>query len=128
MRIETYTPKHLGKQSSDPVENIDRIPWAGEDITVELACSEFTSYCPVTHQPDFGRLTIRYSPDKWLVETKSLKLYLTGFRDRGMFNEALVDRIAGDLFKQLEPAWIEVAGTFNSRGGISVNVTARRES
>lgn len=121
-----YIPRHLGRVSSEAVDQVDRIPWRGTAVVVELSCSEFTSYCPVTRQPDFGELTIRYQPGEWLVETKSLKLYLTRFRDRGVFNEVLVDEIAGELFGQLSPVWLEVNGRFHSRGGISVSVTARR--
>lgn len=121
-----FTPAHLGKISSQPVNEIDRIPWQGSAITVTLSCTEFTSLCPVTHQPDFGELVIRYSPNAFLAETKSVKLYLTQFRDRGVFNEVLVDGIADDLNRQLEPRWIEVEGTFKSRGGISIRVVARR--
>jgi 7-cyano-7-deazaguanine reductase len=127
-RPNSYTPAHLGKISSDPVDAIDRIPWQGSDITVTLTCSEFTALCPVTHQPDFGELEISYGPRAFLAETKSVKLYLTRFRDQGVFNEVLVDTIADDLNRQLEPRWIEVVGTFKSRGGISIRVTSRREA
>jgi 7-cyano-7-deazaguanine reductase len=124
----SFTPAHLGRISSDPVAEIDRIPWHGSRITVSLSCTEFTSLCPVTHQPDFGELEITYSPKAYLAETKSVKLYLTQFRDQGVFNEVLIDTIAGDLDRQLAPHWIEVVGTFKSRGGISIRVTARREA
>lgn len=121
-----FSPAHLGRISSQPVSEVDRIPWQGSEITVTLTCTEFTSLCPVTHQPDFGELEISYGPKAFLAETKSVKLYLTQFRDQGVFNEVLVDTIAGDLNRQLEPRWIEVVGTFKSRGGISIRVTARR--
>lgn len=96
-------------------------------MVVELVCDEFTSLCPVTGQPDFGVLTIRYEPRGWLAESKSLKLYLWQFRERGIFSEELVAVIADDLLRQLRPAWIEVCGRFKSRGGIAIGVTARRE-
>lgn len=123
-----FRPAHLGKQSSQPCATVDRIPWRGSDIVISLDCSEFTSLCPVTGQPDFGDLLIRYAPGKHLVETKSLKLYLWQFRDRGAFNEELVAAIADDLFAQLRPQWLEVTGRFHPRGGISVTATARRPS
>ena len=123
---KSFVPAHLGKLSSAPVDAIDRIPWQGSEIVVNLTCTEFTSLCPVTHQPDFGELEISYAPKAFLAETKSVKLYLTRFRDQGVFNEVLVDRIAEDLNRQLEPRWLEVVGTFKSRGGISIRVTARR--
>ena len=121
-----YRPAHLGKRSPGPVATVDRIPWQGKPITVELACDEFTSLCPVTGQPDFGALTVRYAPVDWLIETKSLKLYLWQFREQGVFNEILVDRIAGELYDQVQPGWIEVAGEFHSRGGIAIRATGRR--
>ena len=123
-----YRPAHLGKRSSKPVTQVDRIPWNGGSIVIELECDEFTSLCPVTAQPDFGTVTVRYAPGRWLVETKSLKLYLWHFRDRGVFNEALITEIADDLLGQLDPDWIEVTGDFHSRGGIAIHATARREA
>lgn len=125
-REKRYRPVHLGRRSNAPCTRIDRIPWAGRPIVVTLDCSEFTSLCPVTGQPDFAQLQIRYEPAAYLVETKSLKLYLWHFRDRGAFNEELVAAIADDLFDQLRPKWIEVAGRFHARGGIAVAATARR--
>lgn len=122
-----YRPAYLGKRSRGPVKQVDRIPWAGGTIVVELVCDEFTSLCPVTEQPDFGTLTVRYAPARWLVESKSLKLYFWQFRERGVFNEELVASIADDLFAQLQPEWLEVAGNFHSRGGIAIHATARRE-
>lgn len=124
--IPSYTPEHLGKRSTGPITQVDRIPWAGGPVEVELSCDEFTSLCPVTAQPDFGTIVLRFSPRKWLVESKSLKLYLWQFRERGVFSETLVVSIADDLFAQLEPEWLEVEGTFKSRGGIAIHAKARR--
>jgi 7-cyano-7-deazaguanine reductase len=121
-----YTPKHLGIRSRGPIDQVDRIPWHGSRVTVTLECEEFTSLCPVTGQPDFGAVTIRYEPNRYLVESKSLKLYLMRYRDQGVFNEVLVDQMAADLYRQLKPRWLEVCGCFNSRGGIAISVTARR--
>jgi len=123
----TFRPAHLGKRSRGPVEQVDRIPWLGGAVEVELVCDEFTSLCPVTEQPDFGTITVRYAPERWLIESKSLKLYYWRFREQGMFNEPLVASIADDLFAQIAPRWIEVTGRFHSRGGIAIHVTARRE-
>ena len=122
----SYTPEYLGKRSTGPISKVDRIPWTGGSIEVELSCDEFTSLCPVTAQPDFGTVVVRFSPRKWLVESKSLKLYLWQYRERGVFSETLVAGIADDLFAQLEPEWLEVEGTFKSRGGISIHAKARR--
>lgn len=118
--------KHLGKASNQPVDAVDRIPWTGEAITVRLDCAEFTSLCPVTGHPDFATLAIEYEPASYLVETKSLKLYLWRYRERPAFNESLVEEIAGDLFRQLEPVWLRITGRFHPRGGIAVTVTAAR--
>ena len=118
--------KHLGKPSNRPIDTVDLIPWQGETIMVRLDCAEFTSICPVTGQPDFGALVIEYVPDRHLVETKSLKLYLWKYRTEAGFNEALVDRMAGDLYQQLRPRWLRMVGTFHPRGGIGVTATAER--
>ncbi|NJM12637.1 MAG: NADPH-dependent 7-cyano-7-deazaguanine reductase QueF [Synechococcaceae cyanobacterium SM1_2_3] len=95
------------------------------DYVVELDCPEFTCLCPVTDQPDFARITIRYSPAAYLVESKSLKLYLFSFRNQGSFNEEVVNRIAADLFALLQPRWIEVRGDFLPRGGIAIKPSVR---
>ncbi|NLX12429.1 MAG: NADPH-dependent 7-cyano-7-deazaguanine reductase QueF [Phycisphaerales bacterium] len=117
---------HLGKPSNQPIDRVDRIDWTGGAITVRLDCAEFTSICPVTGQPDFGQLTIEYVPDRYLVETKSLKLYLWRYRNERAFNESLVETIATDLLAQIEPRWLRVTGEFNPRGGIQVTATAER--
>jgi len=118
--------KHLGKQSNEPIEQVDLIDWTGQQITVCLDCSEFSAICPVTGQPDYGQLTIEYVPDKHLAETKSVKLYLWKYRDIRAFNEPLVDTIAGDLFEQIRPKYLRVVGSFHPRGGICVTATAER--
>ncbi len=119
--------KHLGKQTNEPTLELDRVPWTGRGSTlVTLHCSEFTSHCPVTGQPDFGKLVITYEPEEWLVETKSLKLYLWGFRQTRAFNETLIAQICNDFFKQIEPRWVEVNGEFHPRGGISVQASVSK--
>ena len=90
------------------------------DYFVKLICSEFTCLCPITHQPDFATIIINYIPDKKLVESKSLKLYLTSFRNFGTFHEEVINIIADDLIKLLKPRYIEVTGDFSVRGGISI--------
>ena len=90
------------------------------DYWVSLRCFEFTSLCPVTGQPDFATLLINYMPDKFLVESKSLKLYLLSFRNEGTFNEDLTNTILLDLVKLLEPNYIEIFSEFNPRGGIKI--------
>ncbi len=91
------------------------------DYWVTLTATEFTTLCPKTGQPDFAELTIRYIPDAKLVESKSLKLYLFSFRNHGDFHEDVVNIIFDDLWKLMEPKYLEVAGKFASRGGISID-------
>ncbi|MCL2053606.1 MAG: preQ(1) synthase [Oscillospiraceae bacterium] len=91
------------------------------DYFVHLNCPEFTSICPITGQPDFGMIHISYVPSIKMVESKSLKLYLFSFRNRGDFHEDCVNIIMKDLIKLMEPKYIEVLGNFNPRGGISIH-------
>ena len=95
------------------------------EYLVELDCPEFTCLCPITGQPVFARLTIRYSPRAHLVESKSLKLYLYSFRNQGTFGEDVVNTIARDLFALLQPRWLEVSGDFLPRGGIAIKPSVR---
>jgi 7-cyano-7-deazaguanine reductase len=87
-------------------------------------CPEFTALCPKTGQPDFGTIRIRYVPDRTCVELKSLKLYLFGFRDRGIFYEDVTNVILDDLVEATRPRQMTVEGSFHVRGGISTVVTA----
>ena len=94
---------------------------ARQDYWVKFNCPEFTSLCPKTGQPDFAAITISYVPDKLIVESKSLKLYLFGFRNHGAFHEDVVNIIREDLTKLLAPRYIEVWGKFLPRGGLSID-------
>lgn len=94
------------------------------DYWIEFNCPEFTSICPITGQPDFGSITIRYIPSKLCLESKSLKLYLFSFRNCGIFHEETVNRILDDLVKTIKPRKAVVTGRFNARGGISIVVEA----
>ena len=91
------------------------------DYWVRFNCPEFTTLCPVTGQPDFAEIRISYIPDIKMVESKSLKLYLFGFRNRGDFHEDCVNTIMKDLIKLMDPKYIEVTGKFLPRGGISID-------
>jgi 7-cyano-7-deazaguanine reductase len=95
--------------------------------TVTLASDEFTCVCPLTGQPDFATITIRYIPDRRVLESKSLKLYLWSYRDEGVFHEHVTNTICDDLVKALDPHWIEVTGAFKVRGGIALTVVATHE-
>ena len=109
--VYDYTPEVL-----EAIDNKN----SKRDYFVKLICNEFTCVCPITHQPDFATITINYIPDKKLVESKSLKLYLTSFRNYGTFHEDVVNTIASDLIKLLQPRYLEVIGDFSVRGGISI--------
>lgn len=91
------------------------------DYFVKFNCPEFTSLCPITGQPDFATIYISYIPDKLMVESKSLKLYLFSFRNHGDFHEDCVNVIMKDLIKLMNPRYIEVWGKFLPRGGISID-------
>ena len=89
---------------------------------VRFACPEFTSLCPVTGQPDFAHIVIDYAPGDWLVESKSLKLYLTSFRNHGAFHEDCTVAIGRKLADLLEPKWLRIGGYWYPRGGIPIDV------
>ncbi|MEK7808744.1 MAG: preQ(1) synthase [Chloroflexota bacterium] len=94
------------------------------DYIVTLTTDEFTCICPVTGQPDFAKITIRYIPDKKVVESKSLKLYFWSYRNEGVFHEHVTNTILDDLVKVLSPRWCEVVADFSMRGGIAISVKA----
>src|SRR5512136_1316132 len=102
-----------------------RNPSPGRDYEIRFECPEFTCLCPMTGQPDFATIRIRYVPDRTCVELKSLKLYLWSYRNEGAFHEAVTNRILDDLVALLAPRRITVTGDFNVRGGIHTVVTAR---
>ena len=109
---DTYAPEVL-----EAFEN--RHP--ERDYWVQLNCPEFTTLCPITGQPDFAEIRILYIPDRLMVESKSLKLYLLSFRNHGDFHEDCVNIILNDLVKLMNPRYIEVLGLFVPRGGISIH-------
>ncbi len=95
------------------------------EIEVNLHCSEFTCRCPLTGQPDYAEIEINYVPDKYVVESKSMKLYLETYRDVGVFHEHLAVDIGKDFVKFVQPKSCEVTVLFNSRGGIAIDATWR---
>ncbi len=98
--------------------------YPGRDYTIEIVCPEFTSVCPKTGQPDFGRLTIGYVPEQKCVELKSLKLYLQQYRNEGIFYEHATNRILDDLVAAIRPRRMTLTAAFTPRGGITTTVTA----
>ena len=115
----------LGKDAG-PSKKLEVFPnhHPDRDYMVTLQTEEFTCLCPMTAQPDFARITIQYIPDKSIVESKSLKLYLASFRNEGAFHEHATNTILDDLVKTMAPRWCKVMAAFAVRGGISITVEA----
>src|SRR5262245_60756903 len=103
-------------------------PRRGRDYLIRHVCPEYTALCPVTGQPDFGTIVVRYVPDQLCVELKSLKLYIWSFRDEGHYFEEVTNRVLDDLVAAIRPLRMTVVGRFNVRGGITTRVVARYES
>jgi len=103
-------------------------PHPQRDYTIEIVAPEFTSVCPRTGQPDFGELTLTYTPEAKCVELKSLKLYLQSFRNEGIFYEDVTNRILDDLAGLLRPRSMKLVARFTPRGGISTTITATYEA
>ena len=118
----------LGRQTDAPASPeqavLERIPNPHPDTlyTVRFVQPEFTSLCPVTGQPDFAHIVIDYAPDAWLVESKSLKVYLGSFRNHGAFHEACTIDIAKKLVGTLAPRWLRIGGYWYPRGGMPIDV------
>ena len=112
-------------QPASPEEAVlERVPnpHPGTAYLVRFAAPEFTSLCPITGQPDFAHLVIDYVPGDWLVESKSLKLYLSAFRNHGAFHEACTVGIAQRLIAELAPVWLRIGGYWYPRGGMPIDV------
>ena len=116
--------KNVGLPASPKEARLERVPnpHPDADYVARFTCPEFTSLCPVTGQPDFAHLVIDYVPDVWLVESKSLKLYLGSYRNHGAFHEDCTVRIAKDINALLEPRFLRIAGYWYPRGGIPIDV------
>jgi 7-cyano-7-deazaguanine reductase len=99
-------------------------PRPQRDYTITIRCPEFTSVCPKTGQPDFGVITIEYSPERTCIELKSLKFYMQDYRNKGIFYEALTNQILDDLVGACQPRWMTVTASFTPRGGITTEVKA----
>ena len=125
---DTTTLTHLGGDNALPAspdqETMDRVPspHGDTDYLVRFTVPEFTSICPVTGQPDFAHLVIDYVPQNWIVESKSLKLYLGSFRNHGAFHEDCTVRVGRDIVTLLEPKWLRIGGYWYPRGGIPIDV------
>ena len=113
--------------SSRPSKNLETFPnpRPGREYTINFECPEFTCLCPMTGQPDFATIEIRYVPDLLCVELKSLKLYLWSYRDEGAFHEAVTNQILDDLITAISPRQMTVSAKFLVRGGITTTIEAR---
>lgn len=110
----------LGNKAG-PERKLEVFPNHSSNLIVTANCTEFTCYCPLTHQPDFATIEIQYKPIGWIIESKSLKLYLESFRNEGVFHEHLADDIAQDIKEFAAPKWVSVEVKFNVRGGIAIS-------
>jgi 7-cyano-7-deazaguanine reductase len=110
--------------ASPDVAELDRVPnpHADTNYVTRFVAPEFTSLCPVTGQPDFAHLVIDFVPDQWLVESKSLKLYLSSFRNHGAFHEDCTVAIGKKLVSVIDPRWLRIGGYWYPRGGIPIDV------
>ena len=118
----------LGHTVREPIEHVEVFPAPDHVTLVRFTTDEVSSMCPVTNQPDLSHVVIEYSPGQWCIESKSLKLYLWGFRDRPVFAEALAAEIASEVMTTAAPQWVTVTLTQRPRGGIEVQAVARLEA
>ncbi len=120
----------LGRETHGPIgaEQLDAVPWSHgvTDATVEFTTNELTATCPITGQPDFYELKLVYRPKESLIESKSLKLYLWGFRDKGIFAEDLAATLLEDLVAACDPAEMTVDLTQQVRGGLQIRTVVRQ--
>jgi 7-cyano-7-deazaguanine reductase len=120
-----YTPEHAAAGLDAKFPEIETWPNQFPGYEILIDDPEFTSVCPKTGLPDFGLLTIRYMPEERCLELKSLKEYLYCYRNLGIFQENIVNRVLEDVVRWAKPVWAEVKGEFRPRGGISTTVVAR---
>ncbi len=126
--IKTETLTLLGTETPIPASPEDAVlerirnPQEGVQYAARFTCPEFTVLCPITGQPDFAHLVIDYVPGAWLVESKSLKLYLTSFRNHGAFHEDCTVGVAKRLIEAVQPVWLRIGGYWYPRGGIPIDV------
>src|SRR3974390_552088 len=119
-----YTDEHAAAGGPAELPEIETWPNQYPDYEIQIDQPEFTSVCPKTGLPDFGRITLRYVPDRRCLELKSYKMYLLSFRDVGIFQENVVNRVLRDVVKAANPRSATVIGDFTPRGGLTTVVTA----
>ena len=120
----TQLGQTIAAPASPETAVLERVPnpAPGKAYVVRFVCPEFTSLCPLTGQPDFAHIVLDYIPGDWLVESKSLKLFFTSFRNHGAFHEACTMMIADRLVSLLNPQWLRIGAYFYPRGGIPIDV------
>jgi 7-cyano-7-deazaguanine reductase len=119
-----YTGDHAQSGVRAPLPEIETWPNQYADYEIEIVMPEFTSVCPKTGLPDFGKVVLRYVPDKRCLELKSYKMYLLAYRELGIFQENVVNRVLRDVVRTAKPVSATVIGDFSPRGGLSTLVTA----
>ena len=118
---------YLGKKAGGPSKKLDTFPRPSNVRLVRFESNELTSFCPVTHQPDFNKVTLEFAPDKLCIESKSLKLYFWSFREEPIFAEGLAHRIADDIFKTIHPFWCRGRLSIKISGeGLQLSVVAEK--
>jgi 7-cyano-7-deazaguanine reductase len=126
--LNTYSLTQLGEVSKIPETPDDAIfeivanPHANKNYLIRFTCPEFTSLCPITGQPDFAHLAIDYVPDQSIIESKSLKLFLSSYRNHGSFHESCTVDVANRLTNAAKPKWLRIGGYWYPRGGIPIDV------
>ena len=123
-RKPDYTEEHARAGVAAPLPAIETWPNQFPDYEIEIEIPEFTSVCPKTGLPDFGKLTLRYRPDKLCLELKSLKMYALAYRNLGIFQENVVNRFLRDVVAAANPVTVTVTGEFTPRGGVYSKMTA----
>jgi len=119
-----YTDEHARSGVDAALPEIETWPNQYPDYEIEIVMPEFTAVCPKTGLPDFGKIVLRYVPDRRCLELKSYKMYLLAYRDLGIFQENAVNRVLRDVVKAAKPVLASVTGEFSPRGGLATVVTA----
>jgi 7-cyano-7-deazaguanine reductase len=122
-----YTDAHAASGTDAELPSVDVFSNKYQGYEITIVNPEYTSICPKTGLPDFGKITLKYEPDKSCIELKSLKLYFLAYRNLGIFHENAVNRILRDLVEAVDPVRMEVRGDFTPRGGLTTTVTAKYE-